>query len=391
MAKSFPALINANILRWARSFMGLELDYVAKKTGIEPEKVNQWESGHTLPTVSQLRRLAKVYRFSIAVFYLPEPPNLNIPRPRDRRFLPGFEQRVIPPELNFEFRWAGERREIALELLANTRANPKPFDAKASLQSTPEVVGTALREILGISYEEQITWRDSRVAFNVWRNRLERLDILVFQASDVSLQAMRGYSMFFDVLPIIGVNRKDTYNARSFTLLHEMAHLLLRMESLCDLEQENGNIPLLDKRIEVFCNTVAGCSLVAEQDLRNERSIAFAAELSEDGERAIENLARKYSVSREAIVRRMLTLGLVDEAFYKTKREQYNREYASTKRSSGGFAHPAVEAFSTSGTGFVGLVVENLNQGFITTSDFSNFLRLKIKHLERLQDSFLLA
>ena len=391
MAKSVPALINPEVLRWARSLMELELEYVAEKAGVEPQNLMQWEGGRSRPTVAQLRKLAKVYRFPIAVFYLPEPPSLNLPRPRDRRFLPGFEERGISAELSFEFRWASERREIALELLANIGATPKPFDAQAFFRNTPERVATTVRQMLGVTYDEQTTWGDSRVAFNAWRDKVERLDILVFQASSVPLQAMRGYSVLFDVLPIIGVNRNDTYNARSFTLLHEITHLLLRMESLCDMEEERGGLSGPDKQIEVFCNGAAGCILVPEQHFLAEEFIASACNLGEEGERAIGNLARKYSVSREVIVRRMLTLGLVDEDFYKAKHEQYTREYAAIQRSSGGFVHPVVEVFGASGKGFVGLVLENLNRGLITTSDLSDFLRLKVKHLERLQDSFLLA
>jgi Zn-dependent peptidase ImmA (M78 family) len=391
MARSIPALINPDILSWARSFMRLDINYVAEKADIEPETLNEWEGGYSRPTVSQIRKLAKVYRFPIAVFYLSQPPNLKIPRPRDRRLLPGFERRSVPPELNFEFRWANERREIVIELLANTGIKPKSLDAQVSLQDSPENVGGLIRKMLGISYEQQTSWRDKRVAFNAWRKQVEQLDVLVFQATDVSLKNMRGYSMFFEVLPIIGINRKDSYTARSFSLLHEITHLSLRMESLCDLEEENNNISTPDRNLEVFCNAVAGCTLVPGDTFIKEDVIPSAIEMGEEGDKAIEDLSRKYSVSREVIVRRMLTLRLVDEEFYKNKQEQYKREYSAMKPPSSGFVHPVDNAFSASGRAFVGLVVENLNRGFITTSDFSDFLRLKVKHLERIQDSFLRA
>ncbi len=91
MAKSFPALINPEMLSWARSLMGLDLYYVAEKAGIGPEYLKQWEDGRSRPTISQLRKVAKLYRFSIAIFYLPQPPDINIPQPKDRRLLPGYE------------------------------------------------------------------------------------------------------------------------------------------------------------------------------------------------------------------------------------------------------------------------------------------------------------
>jgi len=391
MARSMQALINPAMLGWARALMGLDLDYVAEKAKIAPDRLVQWETGGSSPTVAQLRKLARIYRFPIAVFYLPAPPDHKIPHPSDRRFLPGFEEEGPSPELSFEFRWADERREIALELLTNIGVTPKRFDAEASIRNTPEKLAMTIRGMLGITYDDQTTWRDSRLAFNRWREKLERLDVLVFQATEVPLQAMRGYSMFFDILPIIGVNRRDTYNARSFTLLHEMTHLMLRIESLCDMHEEGGELSEPDKQIEVFCNSVAGCTLVPKSYFQREEAIGPATQPGEDGDKAIRDLARKYSVSRELIVRRMLTLGLVGESFYRSKREQYHREYAILPPPSGGFVHPAVDAVSSSGRSFVGLTLENLNRGFITTSDFSDFLRVKIKHLGRLQDSFLVA
>jgi len=115
MSRSIQALINPAILSWARALMGLDLDYVAQKAKIAPDRLVLWEAGGSRPTVAQLRKLARIYRFPIAVFYLPDPPDLKIPHPRDRRFLLGFEQEGPSPELSFEFRWAHERRQIAFE------------------------------------------------------------------------------------------------------------------------------------------------------------------------------------------------------------------------------------------------------------------------------------
>jgi transcriptional regulator with XRE-family HTH domain len=74
MTESIEAIIKPELLIWARKSAGLTLTDVAKKTQVSEEKINEWETGKSTLSVSQLRRLAKVYKKPIAVFYLPEPP-----------------------------------------------------------------------------------------------------------------------------------------------------------------------------------------------------------------------------------------------------------------------------------------------------------------------------
>jgi Zn-dependent peptidase ImmA (M78 family) len=95
-------------------------------------------------------------------------------------------------------------------------------------------------------------------------------------------------------------------------------------------------------------------------------------------------------VSREVIVRRMLSLNLIDIRFYQEKRDQYNQEYEKRRTRRKGYPSPIIDALSIMGKSFIGLALENLNRGMITTSDFSEFVGLKIKHLDRLSEHFIL-
>lgn len=391
MGKSIPALINPDVLSWARQdLMGFELDYIAHKTGIDATVLKQWEAGDSKPTISKLRKLAKAYNLSIAVFYLPVPPKIKPHPPRDRRFLPSTEFEGICPEFSVEFRFAEDHREIAIELLKNVGRPPRHLNIKATLRNSPEQLAEQVREFLGVSYDTQTGWRNPRIAFNYWRERIENFDILVFQSGDVDLRAMRGYSMYFDTLPIIGINRKDVYSARSFTLFHEMVHLILRTGSICDIEEYEGKLNENDKKIEIFCNSVAGSILVPKEYLIKEAKLRDATLKGDTGENAIKDLAERYSVSREVIVRRMLSLHLVDIQFYQEKREQYILEYKTRKIRKKGYPSPINDAISIVGKPFIGLVLDNLNREMITTSDFSEFVGLKIKHIEGLSEHFLL-
>ena len=76
MAKSVKALITPEVLKWAREKrIRLEIDYAAKKLKVEPEALEAWENGTEQPTISQLKKIAKLYKTHISVFYLPEPPS----------------------------------------------------------------------------------------------------------------------------------------------------------------------------------------------------------------------------------------------------------------------------------------------------------------------------
>jgi len=387
MVRSFPAIVNRELLKWARIYAGLDVDYVAEKTGLDVHSLSRWESGPEYPTISQLRLLAKVFHFPIAVFYLSEPPPLKAIRPKDRRFLPESEFAELSPELDYEFRKVSERREITLELLANLGSPPKQFGLTTTFQIPPEELGWEIRNMLNIAVEKQYAWRDARLAFNSWRQKLEALDILVFQTTDVSLSQMRGFSLFHDVLPIISVNRKDSYAARSFTLMHELVHLMMRMESLCDMKEEISDHSDDDQFTEIFCNSVAACTLVPRDALFSNDNLKCAQELTESGDKAIRELSLRFSVSREVIVRRMLTLGLVNEDFYTIKREQYYNEFTKRVPSKQGHVNPVLDLLSYAGKPFVTLALENFNRGNITTSDISDYLGIKIKHLDSLQDS----
>ena len=61
---------------------------------------------------------------------------------------------------------------------------------------------------------------------------------------------MRGFSIAARLLPAIVLNIKDSPYARVFTLIHELAHVILQEEGVCELYEDLGCV-------EVFCNAVA--------------------------------------------------------------------------------------------------------------------------------------
>jgi Zn-dependent peptidase ImmA (M78 family) len=382
-------LVTPAVVRWARERAGFDLVRGAERLGIHPDRLKAWEGGVTRPTVRQAKELAKKFGQSFAALYLPEPPDAPLHIPRDYRRHAGSRVEDISSVIRLEVERSWERREIALELSAAQGESPPPFDLSISINSDPETAGVALRSALDAPLETQLRLRDTRLTFNWWRERVENVGVLVLQTTKIPADELRAYSLFDPFLPVIVVNRKDVYGARSFSLLHELAHLALRTEGLCDLSTRVERPPE-HQRLEVFCNAVAAaCLMPADAVLRHDVVRSHSSGSSEWSDVTIERLARDFSASREALLRRLLTFGLTTNAFYERKRADYQREYESEAHAKAArdqriIIAPPTNAVSTLGKPFVRLVLETLDSGKITSTDAADYLGVRIKHLSAL-------
>ena len=171
-----------------------------------------------------------------------------------------------------EIRSARDRRDIALELYERLEAELPLFSAEASLSDDPESLATEIRNLLGITLEDQFRSRNRYDAFNSWRSALENAGILVFQATGVDLSEMRAFSISEPPFPVIVVNIKDSPLARIFSMLHELVHIMLRDGGICGLGEE-ANRPPEKQLVEIFSNRVAGAILVPKGVLLQENLV----------------------------------------------------------------------------------------------------------------------
>jgi Zn-dependent peptidase ImmA (M78 family)/DNA-binding XRE family transcriptional regulator len=376
------------LLAWARESAGLDLERSAKKVGVTPERLRSWETGEARPTMNQLRRLAHIYKRPVAVFYLPRPPE-DVSPPKDYRRLPGRVSGVESPELRYEIRRAITRREFALELLEEAGEDVPGFPLTGERSEQPEALGARIRDALGLDMSVQSTWRGQYDSFNGWRSLLERAGALVQQMIGVEVSEARGFSIGEFPLPSIVVNIKDAPRGRTFSLLHELVHIVLRQGGLCDLDDTTSR-PTEDLRVERYCNAVAGAALVPEGSLRASTFLRRHGGDAAWGDEELRTLASEFGVSKEVVLRRLLDLGETSEAFYTEKREQFLEEYEEARRRQpGGFAPPHQVALASAGPAFAGLVLSSYEQGTITASDVSDYLGIRLKHLPRIEQQLM--
>jgi transcriptional regulator with XRE-family HTH domain len=75
------------LLTWAREATSLSTEEAARKLGVKPERLVEWEAGTGRPTVAQLRKAAGLYRRPLAAFFLVEPPARPVPCTTSDAFL----------------------------------------------------------------------------------------------------------------------------------------------------------------------------------------------------------------------------------------------------------------------------------------------------------------
>ena len=387
-SKRVEAAVKPELLVWARESAGLELDVVARRIQVKPERLASWEAGERRPTIRQLRNLGRVYKRPIAVFFLSKAPQ-KFQAMHDFRRLPGEVAGFASPELRVEIRRARYRRDVALELFRLRGESPPSFDARAQLTGDPEDVAAKARGLLGVSYDMQVAFRTDYDALNGWRSAVEDMGVLVFQARNVELAEMRGFSLADDPLPVIVANIKDRPRGRVFTLLHEFVHLMLHEEGLCDLT-EHASVPPEERRVEVFCNHVAGAILMPRTTLLSEDLLRQHSASPVWADDELLELSRRYQVSQESMLRRLLVLGRTTTAFYQIKRNEFLQSYRERDEEAdrdGGFAPPYRLAVATAGQGFVRLVLDGYYNERITASDLSDFLGVRLKHLPRIEEA----
>lgn len=395
MAARVKAMATPALITWARETAGYTTAEAATRLKVDEAQLLAWEhpSEDAAPSIPQLRKLATVFKRPLAVFFLDEVPK-DFAVMRDLRRLPGTGPRQYSPALRTEIRRANERRELALELAADLGAEIPRFSLSARDSEDAETVGARIRTFFGVTTELQLQWRDNngRAGFNSWRSRIENAGVLVFQTTLFTTEEASGFAISADPLPVIAVNRKDAPTRRTFSLLHELAHLIIHVSGVSDFETDEDRPPE-DQKIEVFCNQVAAAALIPKDALLSDPITKTHSQHSTDwNDTEIAELARLFNVSREALLRRLLTFQMTTNQFYQMKRSQYLAEYLAKKaKQKEEIADDDVrrnmpqETISNFGRPLVRMVLGNYYQDRLTLSEVSGYLGLKVKHIPKLE------
>lgn len=377
------ALVTPSVMRWARERARLTLEEAAARIGRPAEEIEAWERDEKRPSLAQARKASEAYKRSLAVFYLPEPPE-EFDTLKDFRQLPGKKTADYSPELALIIRQLQSRQDWLREYRIRHGAPPVALVGAATSSDSSGELAESIRATLGMTIEEQFSCADPRTALNVWISKAEGLGVCVCREGKVDLEEARGIALADEYAPFIYVNATDSYAGRQFTLLHELVHLWINEPGLSNLANIKKAPQSPDAATEAFCNRTAALTLVPPTEFASE----WARQASDETlDERIAAIARRFSVSEEVIARRLLDTDVISQADYVRLRAAYQERWTEHKDQNKGGGNYYLNALSFNGHAFTRTVLSARYSGEITVREASLALGVKANNLRELAET----
>ncbi len=162
--------------------------------------------------------------------------------------------------------------------------------------------------------------------------------------------------------------------------MHELVHILSRTSGICnDMSQDKAQL----SQIELFCNKIAGLTLVPTMQLKQNKNISLIQQYGFD-DIYVNALARDFAVSREVILHRLWDIGILERATYFDTLNRYSEEYMAYKKrkSPDGFLPPALDKGTQVGKLYTKAVITAYHADKLSPREASNYLLgLRVKHI----------
>jgi len=367
--------VSHEVLVWARESLALNRTQAITSTGISPNRMIQLESGGKQPTLEELRSFSKTYKRTIATLLLNRPPKEK-PLPNDRRTIDSKKLGQFHEKTIMAVRKARALAQSFVELREEMGIPFPLFKLTASITDNPQDVAGKIRQLLKLDEIREIG--NIRFALEAYIERIESFGVAVFQLS-LTQDNVRGFAIVDDIIPIIGIKRGgEPPHSKTFTLFHELGHILLNEGAISDLSLNP------QWELEKWCNAFAAEVLVPTSELLQMSILREYQEQSQKiwAKEDLVDLANHFHVGPLAMLRSLLENGLTTKAFYKEKHEKWNKpQFGRAKNPEG--RNLAKEAVQEKGKTYIGLAFKAFDQNRINIKDLSDFLGVKLSYIPK--------
>ncbi len=392
MAK-MKALVTPSVIKWARESAHYSLEAAAKKIGVKPERLKEWEGGKSLPSMAQARKMSIIYRRPLAAFYLPQPPK-DFPLLQDFRTVGGKPVQYSPP-LVFLMRQIQERQAWLREYLKEQGQEELRFIGSGSLQSSPKALSKKIIKTLWggeKEYSQAVSKnKTAKALLNSWFVQCEEKGIFISRAGNLNphnalpVREARGFVISDKYAPFVFVNSGDSKAAQLFTLLHELAHLWLDVSGVPDHFPAGRRAR--KPSIEFLCNQTTAEILMPEEKIKDFPKMTCIQEIKG----FVAEQAKKFPASRLALLVRLKSFSLLSNADFENLKEQYGKEHEQRraeqkkkmKESKGGPNANLLKIYAN-GESFTKIVAYSYKEGLISGREASGLLDMKLNRMEKI-------
>lgn len=370
--------INPDRITWCCADLGITPGELAAETGIAVATMEHVMAGKDGMTFNQLRKVAD--HFGRGVLFFLEEGAVDEAQVHSPQFRTLANQK---PELSAKLKALIERVEKQREVYLSLREDLD--DADRPRFSPPVLPNDDLQEAARIT--RQWLGLNEQNDFDSYREALESRGVLVFRSNGYNGKwqiakenPILGFSLYDAACPVIVVKKQDWDTRQTFTLMHELGHLLLHKTSSIDderdLESHRGH--------EREANAFAGYLLVPDAFLASIYDAERPDEVSEY-DYWLERQRKAWGVSGEMILRRLLDMGRLPQSRYEAYR-QWSRQTPIVVEDGGSRKYRNREPRHIFGDTFVRTVLDSLYARHITLARASSYLdNLKIKDLHELE------
>ncbi len=373
--------VNGKIIQWAREYYNMSSEEAAQKIGVDLEKYKDWEAGTDYPTYAKLKKISDVFHKPSALFFFPVPPKIASPK-GDLRTLPDAVVNRLSRNVILQLEKAKVYQLSLIELYGE---RDSIFMHRDEFPDSVDALCEFFRKKLEFPVAAQKARKSTKVVFEIYREKFYDIGIYVFKDSFRD-NAISGLCVKDNRFPVIVINNSMSFARQIFTLFHELYHLISDTSG-AEIIRDDFYSMLAENQstIEHNCDSFANNFLVPLDDFRQE------LEKAPVDEKRIEDLAQLYSVSREAIMYKLLTLGKITSSDYSQLKETF---YGEAIRSQGkkegkkGGGNYYSTKLSYLGNQYTGEVFRQYFSGKISGVKAGEMLQSKVDHLPRLESVF---
>lgn len=376
MAAADVAYINSKILTWAVGRSALSRAEIAKRVKVSEEQVRAWEEKDEFPPFKKARDLAKVLQFPFGYFFLPKPPDENLPIPDFRRLANDYRP---TQEFQQALSDALVRQDWFRDYLRESgRPTKLRFVGAFTIEDKITDVAADIRKILKITPELRNTISSWTEYLSALVRNAEEAGILVMRSSVVgnatnrplSTKEVQGFAIADSAVPVVFVNSGDFKAAQIFTFAHELAHLWIGQSAIANPDETSPDT----NQIEAFCNRVAAAVLLPPNEFQ-------AAWDSTPPTSRVSVLPRRFWVSSLVILRRAHELDRLSTPEFRELVNQERTKLQRAKTSGGGDFYRTLVV--RMGSRFTHSVVSEVNQNHLLIRDAARLLSISPRTLAK--------
>lgn len=372
--------VNRERIEWCCAEQGMAPGELAGVLDMSADRWAAFWADETGLTFKQLRKLAEHFGRGV-LFFLEAGPVLaeQVHTPQFRTL---SQQK---PELSQRLRLLIERVERQRALFLSLREDLddalwSPFEAPELPAGNVAAAAKATRLWLGL-YE-------GKNDFESYRKAVEAKGILVFRTNGYNgpwqiakESPVAGFALHDAQCPVIVVKKMATDAPQAFTLMHELAHVLLHKASWIDDEADLRSTQGREQEANLF----AGLVLVPDHFLASISDADRPHDVAGFNE-WLKPHCKAWGVSAEVILRRLLAVGRLPQATYQAYRAWSLEAGNNLKEEGGTRMYRHREPKHIFGDRYVRTVLNSLSSRRITLSKASGYLDgLKIADVRELE------